>query len=75
MITATKFAVSWVYEESGTSVRRILHSTSAVACIECARLLNHHPFVSQIEVLESDTGKSVDWKPKQQWLVLAEVRP
>lgn len=75
MITATKFAVSWVYEESGTVVRRTLHSTNAVACIECARLLNQHPFVSQIEVLESDTGKSVDWKPKQQWLVLAEVRP
>ena len=61
MLTSAKFSVSWVYREGDDMIRRFLSSPKAEPCIEAARLMNANPYVSDVEVLEIDTGSVVDW--------------
>lgn len=62
MMTSAKYCVVWCYREADCSVRRVLYHSSPEPCIEAARLIWGNPFAFNIEVLECDTGKAVDWK-------------
>ncbi len=64
MMTAIKYSTSWLYREGDKTVRRTLSSYTLAPCIEAARLIDSNPYTSDVEVLEVDTGKSIDWKGK-----------
>ena len=74
MMTAVKYCVVWCYREGEKTVRRTLHSYEQTACIEAARLLNGNPYTSDIEVLETDTGRSIDWTAPGIGRVLHEAK-
>lgn len=61
MMTSSKYAVMWTYREGDTAVCRALHSSQLEPCIEAARLISSNPYASEINVVESDTGKLMDW--------------
>lgn len=65
MITSTKYCVLWAYRAGDEHVRRQLHSAKLEPCIEAARLMNGNPYVMDVQVLETDTGKSMDWQPER----------
>jgi hypothetical protein len=61
MMTSSKYCVAWCYTDGHRSIRRTLHSSTSEACIEAARLFNGNPYVFDIEVLETDSGKRIEW--------------
>lgn len=65
MMTSSKYCVVWCYREGDTAVRRTLHSATVDGCIEAARLISNNVYAFEIQVLESDTGKSIDWEQRQ----------
>lgn len=75
MKTSVKYCVAWCYREGEATVRRTLHSYKLAPCIEAARLLFGNPYVSDIEVLETDTGKAMDWAVPSTGRVLYDPQP
>jgi len=65
MMTASKYCVVWCYREGDRTVRRTLHSAQVEPCVEAARLINGNPFAFEVEVLESDSGKRVEWEASE----------
>lgn len=61
MMTSAKYAVSWCYDEMRQQVRRTLYHSTVTPCVEAARLIANSPYAFDIEVLEVDTGKSINW--------------
>jgi hypothetical protein len=64
MLTAVKHCVSWCYREDARAIRRTLHSYHVGPCVEAARIISGNPHTFDIEVIETDTGKVIDWKPE-----------
>lgn len=74
MLTAMRYAVSWVYREDDKSVRRTLYHNTEIPCIEAARLISNNPYSSDVEVTEVDSGKAVEWKAPGIGRVIAKLR-
>jgi hypothetical protein len=62
MMTSVRYSVSWCYREGGKTVRRIFYSAKTKPCVEAGRLIDDNPFAFDIEVIEADTGRMVEWK-------------